>query len=155
MNKGKTLAIRIACILVLIGITVVMFIIGRGHTAYIDNKTIEYNGKEVASKYQIDVYYDGELVTELYKSERTSVKFMGQTLKLHIDVQEKKNNLTKTGYDIELPIPYNMDGILISLPAYLAELPEDAYMSEFIIQEENVDDSEVDLGDDMDITNVE
>jgi len=154
MSKGKTLAIRIATVVVLILIVVVMFIIGRGHTVYIDNKTVEYNGKEISSKYQIDVYYDGELVTELYKAERTSVKFMGQTLKLTIDVQEKKNSMVKEAFEIEIPVPYNMDGILLSLPAYLEGLPEEAYLSEFVIQEE-ADDSEVELGDEIDITGVE
>ena len=31
-----------------------------------------------------------------------------------------------------IPLPYGMDGPIINLPAYLAGLPEEAYLSEFI-----------------------
>lgn len=147
MSKGKNIAIKIGVVLILIAIVAVMFVIGRGHTIYIDNKTIEYNGQEIGSKSEIDVYYNDELVTELYKGERTSIKVMGQTLKFKVSVKERQNSMTFTDYDIEVKIPYSIDGILFSVPAYLNELPEDVIMTEFII-EEQADDSEVDLTDD-------
>ncbi|MDO5441524.1 MAG: hypothetical protein Q4F55_03100 [Bacillota bacterium] len=152
-NK-KTLIIRIAVILILIVICAVMFVIGRGHTIYVDNKTIEYNGQEIGSKSEVDVYFNDELVTELYKGERTSFKILGQTLKFKISVKERQNSMTMDEYEIEYKIPYNMDGILFSVPAWLNELPEDQIMTEFVV-EEVVDDSEIDLTEDMDITSVE
>ena len=34
--------------------------------------------------------------------------------------------------DVSLKLPYNMDGIIVNIPGYLAELPQDAWMTEFI-----------------------
>ena len=49
------------------------------------------------------------------------------TLKI---TQEKGGDTTEATYTLSLP--QNMDGIIINLPASLAGLPEDVYMSEFI-----------------------
>ena len=43
--KTRRLVIRVAAVLVLIIIGIIMSIIGRGHTIYLDNKTLEYNGQ--------------------------------------------------------------------------------------------------------------
>ena len=43
--KARRLIIRIAAVLVLVVIGVIMSIIGRGHTIYLDNKTLEYDGQ--------------------------------------------------------------------------------------------------------------
>ena len=43
---------------------------------------------------------------------------------------------------VTLELPYNMDGIVINLPAYLAGLPKDAYMSEFVQVAEPVSEEE-------------
>ena len=40
-----------------------------------------------------------------------------------------------------LDLPYHMDGIAVNLPAYLAGLPEEAYLSEFQIAEEVPEES--------------
>jgi len=44
-------------------------------------------------------------------------------------------------------LPYSMDGIIINLPAYLAGLPEEAYLTEFIPapEESEEPDSEGDV----------
>ena len=35
-------------------------------------------------------------------------------------------------HEIDLKLPYSVDGIVINLPALLAELPEEAWFSEFV-----------------------
>ena len=94
--KARRLIIRIAAVLVLVVIGVIMSIIGRGHTIYLDNKTLEYDG---------------------------------QTYKI--------------------PVPKNMDGVILNIPGYLAGLPQEAYITEFVpaVTEEPVDD-EVPGGED-------
>ena len=47
--KTRRLVIRVAAVLVLIIIGIIMSIIGRGHTIYLDNKTLEYNGQTYRS----------------------------------------------------------------------------------------------------------
>ena len=45
-------------------------IIGRGHTVYIDNKSMEYNGQSYKSPYKVVVFVDGEQVAKLRDKER-------------------------------------------------------------------------------------
>ena len=49
------------------------------------------------------------------------------TLKI---MQEKGGSETST--TCKLKLPYKLDGVVINIPAYLAGLPEEAYMSEFV-----------------------
>ena len=44
MNKTKTLLIRIITVVFFVALAVLMYFLGRGHTVYIDNKKLEYNG---------------------------------------------------------------------------------------------------------------
>ena len=44
MNKSKTLLIRIITVVFFVALAVLMYFLGRGHTVYIDNKKLEYNG---------------------------------------------------------------------------------------------------------------
>jgi hypothetical protein len=55
-----------------------------------------------------------------------------------------------------MSVPYNMDGIMINIPALMQGLPQDAYMSEFIIEtpdtgstDEEIVTDEFDMGGDM------
>ena len=49
--KARKLIIRIAAVVVLIVIGIIMSIIGRGHTIYLDNKTLEYEGQTYKAPY--------------------------------------------------------------------------------------------------------
>lgn len=48
-----------------------------------------------------------------------------------LEITEKKGG-SETTQTYTIPLPKNMDGIIINLPAYLAGLGEDAYLTEFI-----------------------
>ena len=52
---------------------------------------------------------------------------------------------------VSVPLPYNMDGIIINLSAYLEGLPEEAYLTEFVpaVVPSTEEDEEVVTGDDM------
>ena len=47
-----------------------MTIIGRGHTIYLDSKTLEYDGQTYKPAYKTVVYVDGQQVAKLYDKER-------------------------------------------------------------------------------------
>ena len=68
--------------LILVGIGGVMMVIGRGHTVYFDNKSLDYEGKTCESPYKIEIYQgdnaDGEAVAKLYDGERGSATQIGQ-----------------------------------------------------------------------------
>ena len=129
--KNKTWLYRIGALVILLAICVVMFIIGRGHTIYLDNKTIEYNGEEITALHKITVNVNGERIAKLSKKDRGMATCMGQKFEMELVVVKEKGDDEVT-IPVTLTLPYNMDGIVINLPAYLAGLPEEAYLSEFV-----------------------
>ena len=154
-NKAskRTLIIQLAAVVVLVVIAYVMMIIGRGHTVYLDNKKLEYNGQTYDTPYKVVVYQDGEQIAKLYDRERGSTTCIGQKLTLTLEITQQKGG-SETTEVYTLSLPRNMDGIIINLPAYLAGLGEDAYLSEFIpspdaepVEEEPTSDDEFGLGD--------
>ncbi len=129
--KNKTWLYRIGALVILLAICVVMFIIGRGHTIYLDNKTIEYNGEEIAAMHKITVNVNGERIAKLSKKDRGMATCMGQKFEMELVIVKEKGDDEVT-VPVTLTLPYNMDGIVINLPAYLEGLPEEAYLSEFV-----------------------
>ena len=131
MNKTRSLLFRLGTVLVLVGICAWMMIVGRGHTVYFDNKKLEYEGETYEPPYKITVIVKDEQVAKLNKKDRGMATTIGQNFRMTLRVmQEKKGEETEETYDIKLP--YDLDGIVINLPGFLAGLPEDAWMSEFV-----------------------
>ena len=150
--KARKWIIRSAAIVVLIVLGVIMSIIGRGHTIYLDNKTLEYDGQTYKAPYKVTVTVDGEQLTKLYDKERGSTTCLGQTFTVTLEIMETKNG-TEEVQTYKIPIPKNMDGVIINIPGYLAGLPEEAYLTEFVpAVTEEPDDSETPSGDDSLLT---
>ena len=130
-TKMRSLLFRLGTVLILVGICAWMMIVGRGHTVYFDNKKLEYEGETYEPPYKITVIVKDEQVAKLNKKDRGMATTIGQNFRMTLRVmQEKKGEETEETYDIKLP--YNLDGIVINLPGFLAGLPEDAWMSEFV-----------------------
>ena len=115
-TSNRRLIFQLAAVVVLIAIAYAMTIIGRGHTVYL---------------YKVVVLVDGEQVAKLYDRERGSATCIGQKFTVTLEITEKKGG-SETTQTYTIPLPKNMDGIIINLPAYLAGLGEDAYLTEFI-----------------------
>lgn len=154
--KGKTLLIRLAALAVCIAVAATMMVIGRGHTIYFDNKTLEgYNGQDYKAFERVVVTVKGEQAAKLGKRERGMATWIGQSFKMTLEITENKGDEPRV-QEISIQLPYNVDGIVINLPAYLAGLPEDAWFSEFVpmVQEEPEEElpgegDEFGLGGDM------
>jgi hypothetical protein len=148
-NKTRSWIIRAAFLLVLVLIAVVMLRIGRGHTVYFDNRALDYQGTTTAAPYKITVTVNGEQISKLYEKERCSVTNIGDKLELTLEVmQQKGGSETTTTYNLKLP--HNLDGVIINLPGYIAGLPEEAYLEEFIpAPSTDLDDEEAPVTDDM------
>ena len=130
--KGKTLLIRLAAVALCIALGAVMMVIGRGHTIYLDNKTLEdYQGQEYKAFERVVVTVKGEEVAKLGKRERGMATWIGQDFKMVLEITEKKGDEPRIE-EISIQLPYGVDGVVINLPAYLAGLPEDAWFSEFV-----------------------
>ena len=144
MKSRRQLLFRAGALLIVLLIAAAMFVIGRGHTVYFDNKTIEVNGQTYEAFHKVEVFVKGEKVAKLGKRDRGMAETMGQKFEMTLEVTEEKGKDPDT-YGVTLNLPYNMDGIIINLPALLSGLPEDAYMSEFIPtpSDEELEDEEV------------
>lgn len=151
MNRTRKLLFRAGTVLLLVLIAGLMFIVGRGHTVYLDNKTMEYNGQTYDAFYKVEVVQGGKTLTNLNKRERGMATNIGQNFKITLRIIREKNGDVEE-QDILLRLPYSMDGIVINLPGYLSGLPETAYLSEFIpAPEPEAPEEEILPGDELGI----
>lgn len=144
MKSKKSLLFKIGALVLVLAVAALMFVIGRGHTVYFDNKTLEYEGTEYKCPYKVVVSVNGEQVAKLYKKERGMATWIGQDFQMTLEITQEKGGEETVGvYNVKLP--YNMDGVVINLPGYLAGLPTEAYLSEFVslIAEQPAEDEEV------------
>ena len=157
MNKNRTLLFRLGMIVVLVGICALMFVIGRGHTVYFDNKSMEYNGQSVETPYKIEVYVNGERAAKLYDGERGMAKWMGQNFKMVVETTKEKGG-DASASAVSLKLPYEMDGIVLNVPAMFAGLPKEAYLTQFVpsaAEEEAMEETEEEMVDEFGITQEE
>ena len=154
MKNKRQLIFRIAALAIILAIAAAMFVVGRGHTIYFDNKTLEYNGQEYKAFHKVKVIVDGKEAAKLSERDRGMADIMGQTLTMTLEITDEKNG-TPHSHKVSMGVPYNMDGIIINLPALMAGQPEEAYMSEFVIvapeedEEEEINTDEFDMGEEM------
>ena len=154
MKNKRQLIFRIAALAIILVIAAAMFVVGRGHTIYFDNKTLEYNGQEYKAYHKVKVIVDGKEAAKLSERDRGMADIMGQTLSMTLEITDEKNG-TPHSHKVSMGVPYNMDGIIINIPALMAGQPEDAYLSEFVIvapeetEEEEINTDEFDMGEEM------
>ncbi|MBO6136997.1 MAG: hypothetical protein J6O71_00135 [Lachnospiraceae bacterium] len=157
MNKTRTLLIRICVIVVLGAICALMFVIGRGHTVYFDNKSMDYNGQTIETPYKIEVYVGDERVAKLYDGERGMAKWMGQNFKMVVETTKEKGGEASASA-VSLKLPYEMDGVVLNVPALFAGLPQEAYLTQFVptaAEEEAMEETEEEMVDEFGITQEE
>ena len=153
MNKRKLL-FRVGAILIILVIAACMFVIGRGHTVYFDNKETSYNGQTIEPFYKVTVTVGDQKPAKLSKGDRGMADIMGQTLTMTLEITDEKDAAPHS-HKVSMGVPYNMDGIIINIPALMAGQPEEAYMSEFVIvapeedEEEEINTDEFDMGEEM------
>ena len=148
MKTKRRLIFPTLMVLLLAAIAACMMVIGRGHTVYLDNKTLEdYNGQTCKAFDRVVVTVKGEEVAKLDKRERGMSTWIGQNFKMTLTITEKKGG-EPVVKEVNLKLPYHMDGTIINLPAYLAGLPEEAWLTEFIPAPEKLEEEEVPGEDD-------
>ena len=105
MNSKRKWLFRGCTLLIVLLIAAWMFVIGRGHTVYIDNKTLEYNGETYGALQRVEVYVGGERLSKLAKRERTMSAVIGQKFETRlVNTVEKGDEPTETV--IQLTLPY-------------------------------------------------
>lgn len=132
MKTKRRILFCVLLVGLLAAVAACMMVIGRGHTVYFDNKTLEdYNGQEYKAFERVVVTVKGEEAAKLGKRERGMAIWIGQDFKMTLEITENKGD-DPVVREVSLKLPYSVDGIVINLPAYLAGLPEDAWFSEFV-----------------------
>ena len=147
MKSKRRLLFRLIAVVIILVIAAVMMVIGRGHTIYFDNKTLEANGETYKAPYQIQVFVNDESIGKLKEGDRGMVTTMGQDFSMILHITPEKD-AKKVGSAVSLKIPYNMDGIVLNLPALLGGASEEVYQSEFIPTPVEEDDEEVNISSD-------
>ena len=156
--NARKLVIRLAVLVVLVALGLVMMSIGRGHTVYLDNKTTEYDGVEYKAFYRVEIDTKGaDKTIRLDARDRGAAKCIGQTFHMDLTVTDQKDSQPRQ-LSLDVKLPYNMDGPILNLPALLANLPEEAWLTEFIptvtVQPDDEDipgADEFGMGDDMNL----
>ena len=147
MNKKRQWVFRICTLLLILAVAGCMFIVGRGHTVYIDNKTLEYNGETYGALQKVEVYVGGERLSKLAKRERTMTTVIGQGCEVKLlNTVNKGDEATEAV--VQLSLPYGWDGVVINVPGYLAGLPQEAWMTEFVSEPEPPAEDEGEPGED-------
>lgn len=131
MKKKQNLLYPILAVLVLVIIAAVMMIIGRGHTVYFDNKTLELNGETYKAPYKVEVIVEGETVAKLNARDRGVATCMGQTMHATLIITQEKKGAEQT-VDVDIKLPYSIDSFVLNLPGYLAGLSQEDYLTEFV-----------------------
>lgn len=142
MNAKRKFLFRAGAVAILLLIAGAMFIVGRGHTVFLDNKALEYNGQTYTSPYKVVVYVNGEQAAKLYDTERGKATCIGQKFTMSLEITKEKGGSEETAA-ITLDLPRNMDGIIINVPALLADLPKEVYLSEFITEPVEPEEEEI------------
>jgi hypothetical protein len=141
MNNKRKWIFRSCSLLLILLIAAVMFLVGRGHTVYIDNKTLEYNGESYNALQKVEVWVGGERLSKLAKRERTMSTVIGQGFEMKLINTVNKGD-EPTEETVKISLPYGWDGIVVNVPGYLAGLPQEAWMTEFISEPEPVTEEE-------------
>lgn len=145
----RKLLIRVGVVVLFIALGALMMLIGRGHTVYFDNKTIEYNGTEYSAFYNVDVVVKGESAEKtisLDARDRGMSKHIGQSLRLELTITPSKGDAPQER-SLTVSLPYGMDNPILNLPALLAELPQEAWLDEFIPAPPSEEPDDADPGD--------
>ena len=129
--KNKSFLYKTILDILLAAICIVMIYIGRGHTLYFDNKSMEINGKVVDAPYRTKVFVKGKEVANLNAGDRGMSIWIGPTAHIDLEVTSVKGGDKKNiSYKVKLPREY--DGVVINLVGLMNEAPYDSYISEFI-----------------------
>ena len=113
MSKKRTLLFRLGAVFLLLVIAACMMVIGRGHTVYLDNKTLEYEGNTYKAPYKITVFVRGEQVAKLYAKERGSATNIGQNYAMTLRVMQEKGG-DEVEYSFQMKLPYKLDGVVVN-----------------------------------------
>jgi hypothetical protein len=115
--------VRFALVAVYIGLAVLVFVGGKGHTLLVDNKNVPDSGLKAFEDVVVGV--DSLETSELVKGDRDMFKVSGQRHRISLEIAGQPDKIVKT-----VVVPMNSDMIVISLPKLAAGV--EPYIEPFV-----------------------
>lgn len=131
IKLGKSFWYKLCAIALLLIIAIIMLFIGRKHIVYVDNKTFENDGISYSAMYKVEVSARDNDNKKLYARERGELVIKGQSVTLHLTITQTKGG-SEESLDYKLRVPFGKDAVVINIPALLAGLPQDVWMTDFV-----------------------
>ncbi len=122
--------VRLAVIVVVILLAVFLYCYGKQHTVYVDNRTIEIDGVSYRALDWAEVTVDGAKKQEYSPRTRREETVMRQKHTIHVLYEDEDFNQFEV--EGEFSIPLNETQVVLSLPAFIAGLPEEDFITEFV-----------------------
>ena len=111
-------AIRTGLVLLLVGLGVLLFFLGKEHQVFLDNKAVTAGGKEIPALESVRVTVDGGEPLEFAADDRDVAQTRGLRANLKLEVLDGNGNVTKT---VERSVSFSFENrAMISLPALAA-----------------------------------
>ena len=122
--------VRLAVIVLVILLAVFLYHFGKQHTVYIDNRTIEIDGVSYKALDWAEAYVDDGESQEYSPRTRREATVQRQKHSIHVLYEDEDFNQFEI--DAEFTIPLNETQVVLSLPALVAGLDDDKYITEFV-----------------------
>ena len=106
--------IRTVLVLLLVGLGVVLFALGKEHQVFLDNKALAVGGAEIPALEAVRVTVDGGEPLEFAADDRDVAQTRGLRANLKLEVLDGNGNVTKT---VERSVSFSFeDRVMLSLP---------------------------------------
>ena len=106
--------IRTVLVLLLVGLGVVLFALGKEHQVFLDNKALAVGGAEIPALEAVRVTVDGGEPLEFAADDRDVVQTRGLRAQVKLEVLDGNGNVTKT---VERSVSFSFeDRVMLSLP---------------------------------------
>lgn len=122
--------VRLAVVVVVILLAVFLYHYGKQHTVYVDNRTIEIDGVSYKALDWAEVSVDGRDAQEYSPRTRREETVIRQKHTIHVVYEDEDFNQFEV--EAEFTVPLNETQVVLSLPALVAGLEEDQYITEFV-----------------------
>lgn len=122
--------VRLGVIVVVILLAVFLYHYGKQHTVYVDNRTIEIDGQSYKALDWAEVSVDGHDSKEYSPRTRREETVQRQKHTIHVIWEDEDFNQFEM--EAEFRVPLNETQVVLSLPALVAGLSEEEYITEFI-----------------------
>jgi len=134
-TEQRRLTIRLALIVIWIGLGVLIFVLNRGHTLLVDNRNVESPGLRAPDLIQVTVNKNGPL--EFFRGDREIYRVGGGRHSIYIEFSDGTPPFEKS-----FTLPLGPDMFLLSIPRMINGI--EPYIEVFHSQPEsrNVDDDE-------------